>query len=202
MARGPGSQRRRNARWYAGGVGIMAVFALMMVGFAAYGASSPGKAPRWVFIAVFGGAALVLALLAWWLWLRRRSRAARHFSVQATPLVHRGGDVDAVLRVTGPVSGRLQVGLVCRERYDVLETRVDGDGNTFRDRVTREARAHEDWREAGPLPGEQRFRFAVPAGAPFSHEGDAVSWIWAVVAREDQPRRRDPTAEAPVWVAP
>ncbi|MCU0309170.1 MAG: hypothetical protein MUE51_15670 [Thermoleophilia bacterium] len=202
MARGPGSQTRRHGRWYAGGVGYCLAAALFLAGLGAYGVASPGVAPRWVFAAIFGGLALLFLLAAWGAHLRRRPRRAGAFRVVATPqALRRGDDVQASLEVTATVRGPLRVGLVLLERYDVMESRTDGE-HTYEERVTREARAHEDWRDADGAPGEQRFRFSVPAGAPYSHEGDAVSWIWVVEAREQAGRRRDAVAQATLQVAP
>jgi hypothetical protein len=62
--------------------------------------------------------------------------------------------------------------------------------------------AYEDWRPVQPLAGSQAFRFGVPERAPFSHEGDCLSFAWMVRAREPRAGARDPHQDEPLWVVP
>jgi len=78
---------------------------------------------------------------------RYRSTAARHFEVVAEPLeLHRGEEVDAELTVhdLDELDGRLEVGLVCVERYDHPPAAGE-DGSTAAERATAEHVAYERW---------------------------------------------------------
>jgi hypothetical protein len=128
-----------------------------------------------------------------------RLRAAKGIELRLdTPEVARGGEVLAT--VTLPDAGavrRLEVGLVCTERYDVK----DRSG----DRTTRETRRHveyEAWRQAQPGLMQQTVRLTVPAHAPYSHEGTVLSFLWTVTVVERRDRRPDRHTDAPLWVKP
>ena len=94
---------------------------------------------------------------------------------------------------------RLEIGLVCQERYD-QEVRVYASGATVVRRQTAEAAAHEEWRAVPPAAREQTFTFVVPHDAPYSYEGDCVSYAWFAAARAVRPKRKDPRHEEPIWV--
>jgi hypothetical protein len=94
---------------------------------------------------------------------------------------------------------RLEIGLVCQERYD-QEVRVYVRGARVVRRQTAEAAAHEEWQAVSPAAPEQTFKFVVPQDAPYSYEGDCVSYVWFASARAVRPRRKDPRLEEPIWV--
>ena len=55
--------------------------------------------------------------------------------------------------------------------------------------------------DRGPVrPVIDRVELTVPADAPYSHEGDCVSFAWSVRARRIGEKRTGPPA--PVWVEP
>jgi hypothetical protein len=67
-------------------------------------------------------------------------------------------------------------------------------------RQTTEAPAHEQWRAVPPGVREQTFTFAVPSDAPYSYEGECVSYVWFATARTVKRMRTDPRLEEPIWV--
>jgi len=97
--------------------------------------------------------------------------------------------------------GPLEVGLVCVEIYDyqvVAQTRA---GPVYV-RQTREANAHEEWRKVERTAGDQSVEFELPRDAPYSYEGDCVSYAWRVSARIARTLRSDPRIDHAVWVLP
>ena len=94
---------------------------------------------------------------------------------------------------------QLEIGLVCKERYD-QEVRVYVRGANVVRRQTAEEEAHEQWQAASPAVREQTFTFVVPQDAPYSYEGDCVSYAWFASARSVKPKRKDPRLEVPIWV--
>jgi hypothetical protein len=116
----------------------------------------------------------------------------------------RGEKLSATL--TLPSSGSvdeepLEVGLVCVEIYDyqvVAQTRA---GRVYV-RQTGEANAHEDWRRVERTAGDQTIDFELPPDAPYSYEGDCVSYAWRVSARVARKLRADPRIDHAVWVLP
>jgi hypothetical protein len=96
--------------------------------------------------------------------------------------------------------GSLEVGLVCREFYD---TRVDAygrEGSPLAQRMTIDAVAYEEW-QAGH-DRSRPYSFTVPVDAPYSYEGECLSFAWAVTTRyrtgDDLPVERI----RPLWVRP
>jgi hypothetical protein len=97
-------------------------------------------------------------------------------------------------------TGSLEVGLVCREFYD---TRVDAygrEGSPLAQRMTIDAVAYEEW-QAGH-DRSRPYSFTVPVDAPYSYEGECLSFAWAVTTRyrtgDDLPVERI----RPLWVRP
>ena len=45
-------------------------------------------------------------------------------------------------------------------------------------------------------------RFAIPPDAPFSHEGECLSFAWRVTARTHAALARDPHHDVALWVSP
>jgi hypothetical protein len=128
-----------------------------------------------------------------------RLRTAKGIELRLdTPEVARGGEVHATITLPDPNAvQRLEVGLVCTERYDYK----DRSG----DRTTRETGRHveyEAWQQAQPGLMQRTVRLLVPADAPYSHEGTVLSFLWTVTAVERRDRRPDRHTDAPLWVKP
>jgi hypothetical protein len=201
VGREPGAQSRR-ARlgrtvggcaapaFVVGGLAAAAV----VVGFGALVATLPAGPAVWPFVLA---AVVVLALfwgLALVLWRAGHPRWARGLEVAVErDVVRRGGRVGAI--ATG--DGAIEVGLVCVERYDVWR---EGAGDDSRSRSTASAVVWESWAAAPHASLGQRVELTVPADAPYSHEGDCVSFGWSVRARRVGEKRIGPPA--PVWVEP
>lgn len=95
----------------------------------------------------------------------------------------------------------LEVGLVCVEIYDyqvVAQTRA----GPIYVRQTGEANAHENWQQVERAAGAQTVDFELPRDAPYSYEGDCVSYAWRVSARVARRMRSDPRLDHAVWVRP
>jgi hypothetical protein len=113
--------------------------------------------------------------------------------------LRRGSNLDLRVEVANPdkMTGRLELGLVCTEFYDVETT--DARGNSSRS--TRQVDAHTDWR---PFTGgaTQSERFLIPADAPFSYRGDCVSYVWRASARLPKRLRFDRSENVTLLVRP
>jgi hypothetical protein len=113
--------------------------------------------------------------------------------------LRRGSNVDLRVEVSNPdkMLGRLELGLVCTEFYDVETT--DARGNSSRS--TRQVDAHTDWR---PFTGgaTQSERFLIPPTAPYSYRGDCVSYVWRASARLPKRLRFDRTHNVTLLVRP
>ena len=106
-----------------------------------------------------------------------------------------------VPRSGSPEDQPLEVGVVCVERYDYQATAQTRAGLIFI-RQTREANAHEDWRQVERTAGDQTVDFELPRDVPYSYEGDCVSYAWRVSARVARKLRSDPRIDHAVWVLP
>jgi hypothetical protein len=144
-----------------------------------------------LFILAVAGALLVGAVVT-----RRSSwtAKARHVALTAWPDAVRRGDSVSVRVAVERTVPALEVGLVCREHYDALKTVHTADGRS-KVRETSVADAYADWRPAQAIPGTEDVAFVVPLDAPYSYEGDAVSYAWRVSVRGG---RR--TLDVPIWV--
>jgi membrane protein implicated in regulation of membrane protease activity len=198
--REPGPQSRRAATGRTlGGCAAPAfvvagvVGAAVVAGFGLLLGSLPDGPPSWPF---FVGAAGVLAFF--WLFARTMFRGARPryatgLSVEVERQELRRGDGVAA---TASGEGELEVGLLCRQSFDVWR-RI---GNDSRSRVTDTASVGREWVPASRAGLGQRIQLAVPAEGPCSYEGDCVSFGWAVVVRRVGEKR---VAEpVPLWVEP
>jgi hypothetical protein len=123
--------------------------------------------------------------------------------------VRRGDQVEALVTISNAAKvGSVEVGLVCTEYYDEevespsTSTTSEGFTQTSSSRETLRATAHEDWRPVDSVVGVQTVGFQIPVEAPFSFEGDCLSFRWAVVARGRRPGRLDAVAEAAISVTP
>lgn len=113
----------------------------------------------------------------------------------------RGDEVSITFAGERSDDDRLEIGLVCQERYD-QEVRVYVRGASVVRRQTAEEAAHEQWQAVPAGVRERTFTFVVPQDAPYSYEGDCVSYAWFASARAVRPRRKDPRLEEPIWVRP
>lgn len=110
----------------------------------------------------------------------------------------RGGELDAVVTLSD-VAGLqdVQVGLFCTERYAVQMHTDNGSRQG-----TCWATAYERWVPMATTPGVQTVRLRVPPEAPFSYEGDILSFRWEIIARGRRRRRLDAQATCPLSVLP
>jgi len=137
-----------------------------------------------------------------------RKRLTSGLEIEATgEPIRRGDDVEALVTISDPAKvGSVEVGVVCTEYYDedVEQTSTDSHGvpQTQSSRETLEATAHEEWRPLEPVAGVQSARFAIPADAPFTYEGDCLTFQWEVVARGRRRDRLDALASTPISVTP
>ena len=134
-----------------------------------------------------------------------RRRLTRGLEVAASDQeVRRGGEVEALVTIS---SARklvdVEVGVVCTEYYDELDT--DGgytDDTTSTSRMTRDDVAHETWSPVETVSGVQSVRFTIPPDAPFSYRGECLSFKWELVARGRRSRGLDRQATSEFSVLP
>ena len=131
-----------------------------------------------------------------------RRRLTRGLQIDASDHeVHRGAEVEALVTISNPRGlGNVEVGLICTEYYARYSEGVGADDPGGR--ATTYAVAHEAWRPVESAPGMQSVRLAVPTEAPFSYEGDCLSFSWEVVARGRRRRRLDAQAKREITVLP
>jgi hypothetical protein len=118
--------------------------------------------------------------------------------------VRRGGEVEALVTIS---SARklvdVEVGVVCTEYYDELDTGRDyTDDTTSTSRLTRDAVAHETWSPVENVSGVQSVRFTIPPDAPFSYRGECLSFKWELVARGRRSRGLDRQTRSEFSVLP
>lgn len=159
-----------------------------------------------VIYATFGVLALIFLVGMWLLARRFRPAPAGHFEVLAQSLeLRRGEELEADLTIHYPedVGERLEVGLVCVERYDRPVSRRIPEGETRVERGIGEDVAYEAWLPAWRTEEDQVFRFRIPRDAPYSHEGECLSFAWRVTGREpDRVAEEDAVSDDPIWVFP
>lgn len=158
-----------------------------------------------VIYATLGVLAVAFVAGMWLVARRFRSPAAAGlFEVLAEPIeVWRGESVEADLAIldVDELGDGIEVGVVCVERYDRPVTSRTEEGPTT-ERATEEAIAYERWLPAWRTEEPQTFRFPIPLDAPYSHEGDCLSFAWRVSARERGAGAGGETSEDPIWVLP
>lgn len=199
--REPGPQSRRSRQGSRIAVVLVGIVAVGFLGGAVYSIAAGVAALAAVFVAMAAG----MGALAWW--VHRRANPPGLPNLELTPdgdEKRRGDSVTVTVRVASPDGldvERLELGLICTERYDYEQVTRSREG-TQRSRQTREVPAHEDWREVDRSAPEQTISFDIPGQAPFSFEGDCVSYAWRVSAREPRARRMDRRVDRPIWVLP
>lgn len=134
----------------------------------------------------------------------RFPRKARRLRLAVSPgEVRRGEAVVASLTIDSgdqPEVERIELGLVCVERYDEKARSTQSRFTTWPQ--TEEETVCEDWREVDARLPRHELSFEVPPERPYSYEGRHVSFAWRVSAREVRARREDRFAEHPIWVLP
>jgi len=203
LGREPGPQTLRAA---ANGGGTGALLPVMAILFLACFIGIPLVVisvtdAQGVIYPVLGALAVVFVVAMWLLARRLRSGTAVQYEVLAEPLeLRRGDEVEAELIVYEPyrLSGRLEVGVVCVERFDRA---APGGGGGSDGREIAEDVAYERWLPARRTEEEQRFRFRIPPEGPYSHEGECLSFAWRVCARDPDGPRED-SSDDPIWVLP
>jgi hypothetical protein len=178
------------------------------LGFAGYGiwdyangsedaASEGAQLAASIFAVVFGLAMLAGGVFAL---MRAYPPRARGYGIAVEPAeLRRGDELDVRVTVADPqrAGGGAEVGLVCVEYYSV--TRHSRNGS-YRDDA--EATAHEEWRPIRPGQARPYERFRIPAAAPYSHEGEYLSYHWQVRVREPRDMLPDPRVDERIWVSP
>ena len=130
--------------------------------------------------------------------VRRRTTTELRVEAGEQP-VRRGQQLEALVTITSVRElGSPEVGVVCTEYYDEEDT--DSKGN--KTRITCNALAHESWTAIEAIAGVQSVQLTVPEEAPFSYEGDALSFRWELVARGRRKHRLDAQARTPLSVLP
>jgi hypothetical protein len=155
-----------------------------------------------VLFGAIGLFCLAVALMKWQAGRPRRHPRLRGMKLSvAGDSLRRGGEVSVSVTGRPTPEDRIEVGLACDERYDT-EVRTYARGVSVVIRQTEEELVHEQWQELAPAAAEQTFTFVVPVDAPYSYEGDCISYGWRVSARAVRPRQRDPRLDSPIWVEP
>jgi hypothetical protein len=148
----------------------------------------------------------VLCIYGGWV-MRQRARPNQAGRMRGTSLsvdpgeMRRGEEISITFRGKRENDDRLEVGLVCVERHD-MQVRVSVKGVSTVSRQTVEAAVHEQWQPVPPAVREQTFTFEIPDSAPYSYEGECVSYSWRASARAVRRLRRDPRLDLPIWVQP
>lgn len=129
-----------------------------------------------------------------------RNWVTRGFEVGvSSDQVPRGGQLDGFVTIsTAQRLERVEVGVVCTEFYAVTTSSSEGGGS----RGTSSAVAHEAWIPVASTLGVHTVRLRIPEDAPYSYEGDVLSFRWEVAARGRRQKGIDPRAEHRIRVLP
>jgi hypothetical protein len=160
-----------------------------------------------VIYATLGALAVVFVVGVWVVTRRFRrpaSEAAAPFEVLAEQLdVRRGEELKAELRIYEPeeIRERIEVGLVCVERYDRPESRKTDDGVVVeeRDRRGRPIPEVDPGVAHGGAPDRQIPR---PRRGSVLLGGRVPVVAWRVSAREPERSDEDGVVDDPIWVLP
>lgn len=103
-------------------------------------------------------------------------------------VLYRGLEVEATVTVGSPAPGRdpVEISLVWTCYYD--EHSTDAEGSSYR-----EAKEDPHYLETLPVDTSrpsQTFRFKVPADAPFTYKGTAVTFGWRIEVKQKRGRLR------------
>jgi hypothetical protein len=134
-----------------------------------------------------------------------RRKLTRGLEVAAAgEYAHRGGEVEILVTIaTTRKLGDVEAGIVCSEYYDEKRTTTTNpDGSTSTGRTTSDEIAYESWSAVETVAGVQSLRFTIPQDAPFSYEGNCLSFRWEAVARGRRTRRLDTQARSAFTVLP
>jgi hypothetical protein len=101
--------------------------------------------------------------------------------------LRRGESVVATVSVTDAslITGIFELGLVCTERWAEYHHRSSSSGaGGGGSRVIREAAIYQWWMPLDRNLDRADLTLQVVPGAPFSHVGSALSFLWTVTARD------------------
>jgi len=200
----PGRQRRwkKGNDWFS--LVFVTLFAIGCLGGAGFllVAGLPEDAEhrdsRLTGAAVMFGVALLMAGLAFAIYRKMRPRKAAHLALDVPrSTVRRGEMIDGTLRLLDAtqVRGDVKVSLRCVVLHTVRGGPKQGD-------ITKEEAVHEVTVDA-PGDGQAHpFRFRVPAEGPFSYEGQILSMVWSVIARDAVGLRGDRVQQRELRVLP
>jgi hypothetical protein len=210
--RKPGAQSLRERvrspvwEWFVGSVGSAMVVAGI---FLAAGGRGPGfnrgeEALGGTIFALIG----LLCVFGAYVQRRRRLPLSLPRRLRGTQLtvdrdgVRRGEQLSVTLDLAEGAAKRrerLEVGLVCVERYDIrVRAQIAGGGTVVRQIAL--ATAYQQWRVIEPRAGERTLAFEIPRDAPYSYEGEHLSYAWRVSARVVRRLRFDARIDHPIWV--
>ena len=204
---GKQARRHRRGTW----IGAIIVFlcglvmAAVAVGILVANPDDLEGGARVGMVAVFGVVGLGLVALAWYLYRKVRPAVPRHLRLEVSAEeARRAEPLQARLAIDRqPSAGvRLELALVCTERYDIEQRVTNPNGSDYNQRVTKTEELH---RQAVPVTDGSdgaTTSFTVPADGPFSYEGDCISAVWHVEAKERRPNRPDRALTRPLWVLP
>jgi hypothetical protein len=114
----------------------------------------------------------------------------------------RGEEVEALVTISSLDGlGEVEAGLVCTEYYAEKVGTYSEYGTAPSIEIS-DAIAHEEWLPVKRATGVHSVRFTIPAVAPFTYEGDALSFKWEVVVRGRRKLRLDAEAKDEFSVAP
>jgi hypothetical protein len=133
-----------------------------------------------------------------------RQRRAKGLEISTSQRrVCRGDHVEVLVTIADTAGiGNVDIGLVCTEYYDEKVQDDESETRFGTKRQTSEAIAHAEWLRIDSAPGVQSVRLEVPAEAPFSYEGDCLSFRWEIIAHGRRRRRLDAQARLRIAVAP
>ena len=205
----PGPQSRRNRRsapllwWFVGIVGFG-----MFVGGVAVMAHIRKQFPWREELtggSIFAGMGLLCVAVAYWQYRKfkppRLGRRIPGVSLAVDRDETRRGETLTATIDHAHAADQLEVGLVCVERYD-LQVNAQTRAGMIVMRETNEDAAFEHWEPVHTAAGEQVVTLEIPQDAPYSYEGDCVSYAWRVSARQVRRLLTDPRIDHPVWVSP
>jgi hypothetical protein len=111
--------------------------------------------------------------------------------------LRRGAEVTVALRALELIDGHdRELGLVCVAHHATIGKTTDGIDPGGRFRSDAQSRVFEDWRPLGPAA----LALTVPADAPYSYEGDLLSFYWGIWVRVV--RQQKPDGYVPLVVEP